>query len=737
MIVDLLQRIPFFSGVPPEALAQLAQDSFQKRYKPGDRVVLQGEYGHTMFVVVRGGLKVVLHTADGAEREISRLDQPGQFFGELAVISNARRSATVVADTEAILLEIEKGRVEKMSKDHKQVLEALEKLYEKRIIATYLQQCGHFVELDPKVMEEVVEHSTIRTLAREDEVYDVGTPNDALYLVKEGHLKMTRPQGNQIAVLAYLNAGDFFGTPDEGPLRTAKVTALGRVEVIRIPHPAITHKILESKVIKERLKKVQLARANAMLKVAAAGRTVMDLAGALLGDGQVEAASLLIIDLEKCVRCGNCSASCHDRHGASRIARRGKKLRRREGGFREGHHQHILVPSSCYHCANPECMIGCPTGAIHREKDGEVNIYDFCIGCSNCARRCPYDNITMAERADAGDIDAAGKKKSKQLATKCDLCKGYKDAACVSNCPTGAILRVDPKVYFEEIAALREGGQEQVEVRAKSTVDKSSYSWWPVIIGAAAVLAGLIALWLKGSYPRGAGSKTGLILGGFAAFACFTCTLLAVRRRLRRIPGNFHRWTQVHIALGTLGFVAALLHSNFGIHGWLTGTLLIAFGGVVFTGWLGWIIYKVVPPVVTRIEGETSQLVEDVENEREQLSDELRNLTEGQAMAQLARVARGHAGGLFARWNKRYNPEHKAKLVVDTGAIQTLIQALPPDRRADGRRVVTDVVRIADDDAHLLLYRLLRTWLALHIASTALLLTLLIAHIGAVLWWFV
>src|SRR5262249_19672307 len=161
--------------------------------------------------------------------------------------------------------------------------------------------------------------------------------------------------------------------------------------------------------------------------------------------------------------------------------------------------------------------------------------------------------------------------------------------------------------------------------------------------------------------------------------------------------GHFHRWTQVHIALGTLGFVAALLHANFGIHGWLTGTLLIAFGGVVATGWLGWIIYKVVPPIVTRIEGETSQLVEDVQNDREQLAEELARLTEDAgSLAQLAGAARGPAGGVFARWTKRYNPEHKAKAVVDLDRIQTLIQALPPDRRADGRRVVTDVVRIAD-----------------------------------------
>src|SRR5262249_57146869 len=155
-------------------------------------------------------------------------------------------------------------------------------------------------------------------------------------------------------------------------------------------------------------------------------------------------------------------------------------------------------------------------------KDGEVNIYDFCSGCSNCARRCPYDNITMAERSDAGDIDAAGKKKSKQIATKCDLCKGFGDAACVSNCPTGAILRVDPKVYFEEIAALREGGQEQVEVRAKSTVDKSSYSWWPVIIGSVAVLAGGLALWFKGSLPRGGGSTTRVMRDGCPGSACFS-----------------------------------------------------------------------------------------------------------------------------------------------------------------------------------------------------------------------
>src|SRR6185369_15698421 len=230
-----------------------------------------------------------------------------------------------------------------------------------------------------------------------------------------------------------------------------------------------------------------------------------------------------------------------DRHGASRLARRGKKIRRRVGGFQAGQHQHVLVPSSCYHCANPECMVGCPTGAIHREKDGEVNIYDFCIGCTNCARRCPYDNITMAERTDAGDLDAAGKKKSKQIASKCDLCAGYADAACVTNCPTGAVQRVDPKVYFEEVAALRQGALEGAQAQARSTGSLKK-SPAPVLAAALVTALGLVAAYLFGATPRHASTPSGLGLGIFAFSACLGAVALAGRRRMKKLSlGSLQR----------------------------------------------------------------------------------------------------------------------------------------------------------------------------------------------------
>lgn len=741
MLEQLLQQIPFFSTVPAEALREVATDSFQKRYRPGERIVVQGEYGHTMFVVVRGGLKVLLTLEDGTQREISRLDQPGQFFGELSVISQARRTATVVADTEAVLLEIEKQRVEKLSKEHTQVLAALEALYEKRVITAYLQQCGHFVGVAPEVMQETIDKAKLQILGRDDAVYEMGKPNDALYLVKEGHLKMHRQgSGAQVNVLGYFNAGDFFGVPEEGPVRLATVTALGKCEVIRIPYD-VTTKLLHSEVIRERLRKVTFARKEAMLKVLGGGQTVAMAAQQMMLDGQVEAASLLIIDLEVCVRCGNCSASCHDRHGASRLARRGKKIRRRAHGFEEGKHQHVLVPSSCYHCSNPECMVGCPTGAIHREKDGEVNIYDFCIGCTNCARRCPYDNITMADRGDAGALDAAGKKKSKLLATKCDLCAGYTDAACVSNCPTGAVLRVDPKVYFEEIAALRQGALEGTKAKARSTESGvgSGYrrSPLPVVIGALAAAALLVAVWLVGPKPRSAGTHAGLALGVVAFAGCLGAVALAARRRLRNLKlGTLQRWTQIHIAVGALGFLAALLHANFTIHGWLTGTLLTIFAGVFLSGFVGQLLYTRVPPIITRIEGEKSQLVEDVHTERVALEKELAALLDSQGMRAIAQVARKLGGGLGVRAKSSYQPDKLVEAAQQDPRVQHLIQQLPPERRADGRRVVADVIRMADCKVELRLYSALRLWLALHIAATAVLVTLMFAHVGAVLLWF-
>ena len=93
-------------------------------------------------------------------------------------------------------------------------------------------------------------------------------------------------------------------------------------------------------------------------------------------------------------------------------------------------------------------MIGCPTGAIHRErKSGQVVINDLtCIGCATCANSCPYDNIRMVSIRDRGGAFILTESTNVPLekATKCDLCIDQLGGpACARACPHDALKRVD------------------------------------------------------------------------------------------------------------------------------------------------------------------------------------------------------------------------------------------------------------------------------------------------------
>jgi Fe-S-cluster-containing hydrogenase component 2 len=150
-----------------------------------------------------------------------------------------------------------------------------------------------------------------------------------------------------------------------------------------------------------------------------------------MDSGLIHGESVLLIDLSTCTRCDECVRACADAHdGTPRFVREGMRFR------------NFSVPSACYQCTDPVCMIGCPTGAISRPLGTlEVTIDPrTCIGCGNCVRRCPWENIRAVPYHSptlGTDIN---------LATKCDLCVGrHEGPACVQMCPQGSAVRVSFK----------------------------------------------------------------------------------------------------------------------------------------------------------------------------------------------------------------------------------------------------------------------------------------------------
>lgn len=105
----ILKRAGIFSGLAPVEINRLASHVTEHRFAVGQSIVKKGEIGDSMYVLAEGLLDV--YTTSEANPEFYRVDsiKPGEFFGEMGMLTGAPRSATVTAVTEAVVLEIKKA----------------------------------------------------------------------------------------------------------------------------------------------------------------------------------------------------------------------------------------------------------------------------------------------------------------------------------------------------------------------------------------------------------------------------------------------------------------------------------------------------------------------------------------------------------------------------------------------------------------------------------------------------
>jgi CRP/FNR family cyclic AMP-dependent transcriptional regulator len=114
-----LDSIPLFAGLTLDQRATVAEACTEITVEAGTTLVKEGDFGHGAFAITAGSAEVV---QDG---DVLRTLGPGDMFGEIAVLSSGRRTATVVATTDMTLITVLNRELWRIERECPEIADAL------------------------------------------------------------------------------------------------------------------------------------------------------------------------------------------------------------------------------------------------------------------------------------------------------------------------------------------------------------------------------------------------------------------------------------------------------------------------------------------------------------------------------------------------------------------------------------------------------------------------------------
>ncbi len=205
----LLRSVSIFADLDAGEVAALERLADVREYPDGGVVVSQEDTGDALFVLVRGKVKVVLYGDSGREIILSIFKTPGDFFGEMSLLDNEPRSASVIAAEPSRLIVLSRrdfqAHIEAHPRTALRVLTELSRRLRRAdavignlaLLDVYGRLAGKLRELAAAEGEETEEGLVLRQRPTQAEIAAmIGTSRETVSralsdLVRRGHVVMT------------------------------------------------------------------------------------------------------------------------------------------------------------------------------------------------------------------------------------------------------------------------------------------------------------------------------------------------------------------------------------------------------------------------------------------------------------------------------------------------------------------------------------------------------------------
>lgn len=254
-----LPSIPLFSTLTQEELKEMLSTAMEVRaFQAGEALITEGAPGDSMFALVEGEAGIFRGHGTELQRRVASA-KAGDILGEVAMVSGAPRVASVVAETDAVALEISRDAMARVVTAHPRVKQMLSQFYRERLLANALRASPILRGLadgDKAALAAAFKPSTFADGAA---IISEGQPSDAVHMLLRGVCAVSHRSGERYPDL---REGDLFGEVSmlTDGIATATVTALGPVLTVKLTGADFKARVLQDSAALLAVKKVAQAR---------------------------------------------------------------------------------------------------------------------------------------------------------------------------------------------------------------------------------------------------------------------------------------------------------------------------------------------------------------------------------------------------------------------------------------------------------------------------------------------